>query len=455
MPTPSSLSRRRFLSQSAAASAASVLATPYLGWSSTASGEAPSKDLRVASFGANGRAWGDITDITRIDNVTLVAVAEVDTDRLDKLSKTFPDTTVYTDWRELLDREGKNLDAVVVATPDHMHAPISMAAMQLGINVYCEKPLARTLHEARALREFAVESKLITQMGNQLSSGAANRTPARLLQERVVGDILSVHSINPKSWGRMNPLPDRTDPVPKNLDWNLWLGVGKERPYLKGEFHPTNWRRRIGYGTGTLGDMGCHIYHPWFKGLGLKAPTSITSLGKGPVDAFNWPTNCKVQYTFPGNDLTGNKPFLFTWYDGSQTPPPEVAEVLGGARFIPSSGSVVIGTEGALTIPHGGAARYGIFRDGVFSTDPIEREADLHHHGVFARAIREGGTPPISNFAYSGWMTEAVLLGNVAIRLPGETLNWDADTLTFPGNREATALVKEAPYRDGWQIKGL
>jgi predicted dehydrogenase len=456
MPHPknSSLTRRRFLAHSAAA-IASTLAAPYLGWVSTASGAAPSKDLRVASFGANGRAWGDITSMTRVENTTLVAVAEVDSQRLDKLSASFPKTTVYNDWRQLLDQEAKNLDAVLVATPDHMHAPISMAAMQLGLHVYCEKPMARTLHEARTLRNFAADHHLVTQMGNQVSSASGNRTPVRLLQERIVGDILSVHSINPKSWGRMSPLPGGSDPVPEGLDWDLWLGVGKERPYLKGEFHPSNWRRRIGYGTGTLGDMGCHIYHPWFMGLDLRAPSSIASLGNAPVDEFSWPTNCKVQYTFPGNKITGKKPYTFTWYDGSQRPPAELAEALGDPKNMPKSGSVVIGTEGILTIPHGGSSRYGIFRDGIRSEDPIEPEPSSDHHAGFANAIRGEGDAPISNFDYSGWMTEAVLLGNVAIRVPGETLQWDGDNLAFPGNKKANALVKEAPSRHGWEIKGL
>jgi predicted dehydrogenase len=451
---PRSQSRRRFLTRGAAAASA-TLAAPYIGWTSTASGKAPSKDLRVASVGANNRAWADISGMMKVPNTTLVAVAEVDSSRTANVVKNFPDTTLYTDWRELLDKEGKNLDALVVATPDHMHAPISMAAMQLGINVYTEKPLARTLHEARAMREFAADNKLVTQMGNQISSATSNRTPVRLLRERAIGDILSVHSINPKSWGRMTPLPDRSDPVPDGLDWDLWLGVGKQRPYLKGEFHPTNWRRRIGYGTGTLGDMGCHIYHPWFMGLDLRAPSSIASLGNAPVDEFSWPTNCKVQYTFPGNKITGKNPFTFTWYDGSERPPAEVAEALGDPKNMPKSGSVVIGTEGILTIPHGGSSRYGIFRDGIRSEDPIEPEPSSDHHAGFANAIRGEGDAPISNFAYSGWMTEAVLLGNVAIRLPGQTLQWDGKNLAFPGNKKANALVKEAPSRHGWEIKGL
>ncbi|MEM8953519.1 MAG: Gfo/Idh/MocA family oxidoreductase [Verrucomicrobiota bacterium] len=454
MPPTNHLTRRRFLAQASTASA-SVLATPHFGWSSTASGNAPSHDLRIAAFGAGGRAWGNISSMSDVQDVTLDAVAEVDSERLDKVSKTFPKTTIYSDWRQLLDKEAKNLDAVLVATPDHMHAPISMAAMQLGLHVYCEKPLTRTVHEARALRNAAAEYQLVSQMGNQLASNSANRTPIRLLQERCIGDVVSVHSTNPKTWGRMTPLPKGSDPVPKPLDWDLWLGVGKKRPFVKNEFHPSHWRKRIGFGTGTLGDMGCHLFHPWFHGLGLTAPTQVISLGEGPVDRDSWPTNCKVQYTFAGNDITGKKPFTATWYDGSQTIPPDVTDAVGGRSKLPSSGTIVLGTEGALLIPHGGAARYGLFRDGIFSTDPIERDPDLNHYGVFARAIREGGDPPLSNFERSGPLTETVLLGTIAIRLPGQTLAWDPTTLSFPNSKAATDLVKDHPYRKGWQIQGL
>ncbi|MEM7145994.1 MAG: Gfo/Idh/MocA family oxidoreductase [Verrucomicrobiota bacterium] len=451
---PTTLTRRRFLTQSTA-TAAAALATPHFGWASTASGKPPSTDLRIASFGANGRAWANITGMTGVDNVTLTAVAEVDASRLDKLSESLPDTTVYTDWRKLLDQESNHLDAVLVSTPDHMHAPISMAAMQLGLHVYCEKPLTRTVYESRALRKFAADNNVVTQMGNQLSSTGANRTPIRLLQERAVGDILSIHSTNPKSWGRMSALPTGNDPVPDSLDWNLWLGVGQDRPFVHDEFHPRNWRKRIGFGTSTLGDMGCHIFHPWFHGLDLDAPTQVTSLGQGPVDAHSWPTDCKVQYTFAGNKITGNKPFTATWYDGTQSIPTDVTNAVGGAEKLPNSGSIVLGTEGALLIPHGGVARYGLFHDGIFCTEPIAREPDLNHHGVFARAIREGGDPPLSNFDKSGPLTETVLLGTIAIRLPGQTLEWDPTSLTFPNSTEATALVKDAPYRKGWEVAGL
>lgn len=450
--TKKSLTRRSFIRTSAGAGAA--VAAPYLGWKTTASGAAPSKDIRVASFGAAGRAFGDISSMMRVPGTTLVAVAEVDSNQLVKLNTGYADAKVYTDWRELLEKEEKHIDAVLVGTPDHMHAPISMSAMQLGKAVYCEKPLTRTLRESRALREYAAGNGIVTQMGNQAASGSGNKTAVKLLRGGVVGKVKSVHSMNPKSWGSMEPLPGAEEAVPASLDWDVWLGVGRERPYIGKEFHPKNWRKRIGYGTGTLGDMGCHIYHPWFMGLKARAPLSVVSLGPGPVDGDSWPIDAKVRYVFPGNDLSGGKSYEMTWYDGAQFPPGEVAEAVGGMENIPKSGSVVIGTEGALVIPHGGNAELGIYRDGVRSDEEFKSPRGTDHHGTFADAIRGDGKAPISNFSYSGWMTEAVLLGTVALRLPGEKLQWDAKKMRFNNSKKASAMVGDT-YREGWEVEGL
>ncbi|MCG8601298.1 MAG: Gfo/Idh/MocA family oxidoreductase [Verrucomicrobiales bacterium] len=443
-------SRRRFL-QTATGTA---FATPWIGWTSTSSGQAPSKDLRFANFGAGGRAWSDLTAMDNVANTTLVAAADVDTVRSAKFHETYPDTPFYTDWRKLLDEKADEIDAVVIGTPDHMHAPIAMAAMQLGKHVYAEKPMSRTLHEARRLREYAAENKLTTQMGNQLASGAGNRTGVRLLQESVVGKVIEVHSMNPKSWGSMSPLPESTEEPPETLSWDDWIGVGKMREYIPREFAPSNWRKRIGYGTGTLGDMGCHIYHPWFMGLNKPVTLSVTSHGPAPVDEDSWPLDAKVHHRMKGNDLT-NGDFDFTWYDGKQLPPAHVASAVGGTENVPKSGSVVIGTTGALVIPHGGGGIPTIYRDGVLSEEAFDNEPSEDHHGNFAAAIRgEISEQPRCNFDYSGPMTEAVLLGTVAMRLPGETLKWNDAKGKFKGSDAANALIHDT-YRKGWEVKGI
>lgn len=447
--------RRRFLRTASA----SALAAPWIGWK-TASG-APSGNLRFANFGAGGRAWGDLSEMMQVANVSLAAVAEVDLARTQKLEETYPGTKVYQDWRELLDKTHKELDAVVIGTPDHMHAPIAMAALQLGLHVYCEKPLTRTLHESRRLRAVASEKGLMTQMGIQVASGSGNQTAVKLLREGIVGKVKEVHSSCPKSWGAMAPLPDSDEAPPATLDWDKWIGVGKMRKFVPREFHPSNWRKRIGYGTGTLGDMGCHIYHTWFMGLGQPETLSVSSHGPAPVDGDSWPLDGLVRHRMKGNELTAGD-FDFTWYDGSQRVPAEVLALLGpeeknaDGKVIekaPSTGTLVVGTDGVLVIPHGGMPT--VYRDGRKSDEAIEAVEAQHHHGNFAAAIRgEISGKPLTNFDYSGPMTEAVLLGTVAMRLPGETLAWDGKAGRFTNSDAANAMIHET-YRKGWEVEGI
>lgn len=442
-------SRRHFLKTASA----TALAAPWIGWKTTASG-APSGNLRFANFGAGGRAWSDLVEMMQVENVSLAAVAEVDLARTQKLEETYPGTKVFQDWRELLDKKHKEIDAVVIGTPDHMHAPIAMAALQLGKHVYCEKPLTRTLHEARRLRAVAAEKGLMTQMGIQVASSAGNRTAVKLLQDGIIGKVKEVHSMNPKSWGSMDPLPESDEAPPETLNWDHWIGVGKMRKFIPREFHPSNWRKRIGFGTGTLGDMGCHIYHPWFMGLGQPETLSVTSHGPGPVDADSWPLNAKVHHRLKGNAQTEGD-FDFTWYDGEQRPPVELGALVGGVENIPSSGSLVVGTTGVLAIPHGGGGMPLLYRDGAASTEVLETMEAQHHHGNFAAAIRgEISEKPLTNFDYSGPMTETVLLGTVAMRLPGETLAWDEKAGKFTNSDAANGMIHD-PYREGWEVEGI
>jgi predicted dehydrogenase len=449
-------SRRHFLRTASA----TALSAPWIGWKTSVSG-APSGNLRFANFGAGGRAWGDLTEMMQVANVSLAAVAEVDLARTQKLEETYPGTKVFQDWRELLDKMHKEIDAVVIGTPDHMHAPIAMAALQLGLHVYCEKPLTRTLHESRRLREVAAEKGLMTQMGIQVASSSGNQTAVKLLREGIVGKVKEVHSSCPKSWGAMTPLPESDEAPPETLDWDKWIGVGRMRKFVPREFHPSNWRKRIGYGTGTLGDMGCHIYHTWFMGLDMPSTLTVSSHGPAPVDGDSWPLDGLVRHRMKGNELTDGD-FDFTWYDGAQRVPAEVLALLGPEERnaegkviekAPSTGTLVVGTTGVLVIPHGGLPT--VYRDGRKSDEPIEPVEAQHHHGNFAAAIRgEISGKPLTNFDYSGPMTEAVLLGTVAMRLPGETLAWDDKAGRFTNSDAANAMIHEK-YREGWEVEGI
>jgi len=446
-------SRRKFVKSAIASS----LAAPWVGWKSTANAGNPSDHIRFVCFGANGRAWKNIEEMTtQVPNAKLVAVADVDLGRTRNVQRFSPDTKIYQDWRQLLDKEEKNFDAAIVATPDHMHAPIAMSTMQLGKHTYGEKPLTRTLHECRALQNFAAENpKLATQMGNQVSSAASNLTSVKWLREGIVGKVKAVHSYNPKSWGQHEPLEGELTDPPATLDWEVWCGVRPKADFRRGAYHPAQWRKRLDYGTGTLGDMGCHIYHPWFMGLGAPPTLEITSHGPGPnEDLQSWPLNSHIHYRMKGNDQTDGD-FDFFWYDGERGFPDEVIKAVGGEENLPRSGSVVIGTEGALVMAHSFTDLPKLYRSGVEAEVESSPEEDSAHHLNWVEGIRsDNAKQPISNWSYAGPMTEAVLLGTVASRLPGETLKWDTDNLKFAGDTKANAFVKE-DYRPGWGVKGI
>ena len=447
-------SRRKFVKSMSAA----ALAAPWIGWKSTANAGNPSDQIRFVCFGANGRAWANIKEmVSQVKNAKLVAVAEVDSSRTNHVKEKHPDAKIYQDWRRLLDAEENNFDAAIVATPDHMHGPIAMSCMQLAKHTYTEKPLTRTLHECRMLRNFAAANpKLATQMGNQVASASSNASGVKWLREGIVGKVKSVHSVNPKSWGQLGPLVGEAVAVPESIDWDVWNGVRPKADYIARAYHPGQWRKRLDYGTGTLGDMGCHIYHPWYMGLNNPAVLEVTSHGPGPhEDLKSWPTNSKIHHRMKGDDLTDGD-FDFTWYDGNQTFPDEVLQALGGdPKNLPKSGSVVIGTEGVLVLFHSFGALPKLYRSGALAEIRSEPVPATAHHLNWSEGIRsDNATLPTCNWSYAAPMTEAVLLGTVASRLPGETLKWNSEALKFEGDTQANNYIKEE-YRDGWDVEGM
>src|ERR1035441_4987106 len=234
----------------------------------------PSKTVRLGSFGGGGMAFVTLDMLCTHPSVKLACVADVDSARLGKLKAKYPDVKVYQDWRVMLQKERRNLDAVCVGTPDHMHAPIAMSAMAFKLPVYGQKPLAHDILEVRKLTETARKKKLVTQMGIQIHSRSEYKTATQLVQSGAIGKIKEVHSWSLKKWGDMDPLPNRQDPVPETLNWDMWIGTAEMRPYLKDVYHPVNWRKRLDFGTATFGDMGCHIYDPVFSSPHLTPPTS-------------------------------------------------------------------------------------------------------------------------------------------------------------------------------------
>ena len=443
MKTSLRLSRRSFLRSLGL----SAVAAPFV--TSDWMVAAPNSRLNHASFGANGMAWADIQSITRHPAVTLAAVADVDLNRVGEVKKAFPNAKIYQDWRELLDRE-KSIDTVNVSTPDHMHGPIALSALQLGKQVYCQKPLTHDLYETRQLTLLARQHKLVTQMGIQIHSGTEYRTAVKLIQDLMIGKVKEVHTWSGKKWGDTEPMPQRTDPVPDGLNWDLWVGVCAPRPFIgEGWYHPGNWRKRLDFGTGTFGDMGCHIYDPVFKALALTAPLSVRSEGTAPNN-HSWATDALIHYLFPGTAYTESKLVKVTWYDGDQRPPKDVLALLGETE-VPDQGSIFIGTKGVLLLPHIG--RPVLLPEKDFEGYEKIRVAGDDHWTQWVEACLGKGTPA-ANFDYSGPLTESVLLGSVATRFPKTTLEWNAAQVKFTNVGEANRYVRRT-YRKGWEVKGL
>lgn len=436
------VSRRSFLK----AAAASAIAVPF--YVRSLRSAPPSETVRHASFGASGMAHADLSAIAKAPNVQLVCVADVDTSKFGAIKTLAPDCRVYQDWREMLEKEHKNLDSVNVSTPDHMHAPMGLSAMNYGLAVYGQKPLAHNVSECRQLAEQAKSKKLVTQMGIQVHSSHEYRMAVHLVQAGAIGLIKEVHTWSNKKWGDSSPLPERQDTPPESLNWDLWLGVAAARPFIGGGYyHPGNWRKRLDFGTGTFGDMGCHIYDPVFAALALTAPLSVKSDGPVPT-ATNWANDAKVYYVFPGNKFTEGKTVAVTWYDGDARPPAEIAKLIGGN--LPGQGSVFIGTKGLMVLPHVGAP---ILLEPEtakpLSFDRPKLEPTNHWH-QFVDAVRGKGETS-APFSYSGLLTESVLLGGVACRFKGETLDWNAEKLQFTNKPEANQYLTRT-YRKGWEV---
>ncbi|WCJ61001.1 Gfo/Idh/MocA family oxidoreductase [Fontisphaera persica] len=437
-----SLSRRRFLRQFAMAG----LVAPWVTRDLLA--QSASAVLRHAAVGAGGMGASDIQSLTSHPAVKLVAVADVELRRAQALQQRFPGLRVYQDWRLMLEKEQGQIDSVNVSTPDHMHAPVAMTALQMGLHVYVQKPLSHDIYESRRLTEVAREKKRVSQMGIQIHSYNEYRLAVKLVQEGVIGKIKEVHTWSNKKWGDPAPRPDRADPVPEGFDWDLWLGVCAPRPFIgNGYYHPANWRKRLDFGTGTFGDMGCHIYDPVFKALALTAPLSVRSEGP-PPNAYNWANDAKILYVFPGTRFTEGKTVNVTWYDGDQRPPRDIQALL--PRNLPDQGSIFIGTKGIMLLPH--IAKPELYPDAAFR-DFVYPKLDRvdHYHSFVDACLGRGQTS--AGFDYSGPLTEAVLLGGVATRFPQTTLKWNAERLSFD-LKNATALVRRA-YRKGWEVKGL
>jgi predicted dehydrogenase len=424
--------------------AAAGLAVPFV---RRLHARAPSETVYHASIGASGMGGADIGSLTASPHLKLVAVADVDLRNTDDLKKRFPDLRVYQDWRVLLDKEA-HLDSINVSTPDHMHGSATMRALQRGLNVYCQKPLTQTIHEARQVARVAREKQLVTQMGIQIHSHPVHKQVVAIIQDGAIGKVKAVHSWSGKQWGDRAPRPDRSDPVPARFNWDLWLGVASPRPFIHGYYHPGEWRKRLDFGTGTFGDMGCHILDPVFTALALTSPTTVRSVGGAP-NRHNWGLDSEVVYVFPRTPHTTEQVTL-TWYDGDKRPAAEVRKLIGD-RSLSDQGSIYIGTEGVLYSPYIDAPVL-LPAEKYHDYKRPEPQGD-DHYLQFVEACRGNGKTS-APFDYAGPLTESVLLGCLTTRFPLTTLEWDTAHLRVTNVAEANALVRRK-FREGWETRGF
>ena len=423
------LTRRQFTGSLAAGG---LLASGYFSSLSAAQSNSANGQLNLACIGTANRAAEDIKGVA---HERIVALCDVDSQYLARKLKEIPDARTYADYRELIDREGDKIDAVVIGTTDHHHAPAAMRAIRAGKHVYCEKPLTHTVAEARWITEAAREAGVATQLGTQIHAGDNYRRVVEIIQAGTIGQVTDVHVwVGGKGWGG-GELPTETQPPPAHLNWDLWLGPAPERPYAPGRYHPAQWRKWWDFGQGTLGDMGCHYMDLPFWALGLKYPVEIEAEGPA-VHEYTAPIGLIVRYKFAQPELN------FTWYCDTQIP----KQINGEA--VPPNGVMFVGSEGMLFADYN---RYRLFPTDKYKSfqPPAKSIADsIGHHREWLKACRDG-SPTTCNFDYSGPLTEAVLLGNVAYR-SGQKIRWDAEKLQTNHPEAQQFISKE--YRAGWEV---
>jgi predicted dehydrogenase len=414
---------------------------------------APNSRIQHAAIGVGGMGWGDVQQIASHPKVEIVAICDVDMARMGSAAQKFPHARRYQDWRALLDQEADRIDSVNVSTPDHMHAPITLAAIERGKHVYCQKPLTHDVHEARRVAAAAAQADVATQMGIQVNASIGYRMAVKLIRDGVIGKIKRVYAWSNKPAGNYRPTgprPTGEDPVPTTLKWDAWLGVAPVRPYKQGIYHPTWWRGWQDFGVGWLGDMGCHIIDTPCRALRLDSPQQIHAevepawRDTASRRTETWPTWQVVRYSFASNTLTAGKTIELIWSDGEKYPPDHVREHMDGRPF-PKQGALFIGEAGAMLLPHPGGPQ--LFPKDKFKgyARPKIIERNHYHHWVDAcqqQAQTEAG------FNYAGPLTETILLGTVALRCPEKELAWDAKQMAVTNLPEANQYIHR-PYRGG------
>ena len=444
---PGRTSRREFLRGAATAVAAFAIAPRHALGAVAAS---PNDKLNIACIGIAGRGEANLGGVSG-ENV--VALCDVDFRRTGKAFRNFPKAKQYRDFRKMLDEMHRQIDAVVVSTPDHTHAVAAMAAIKRGKHVYCEKPLAHSIHEIRQLMDAARNYKVVTQLGNQGHSFNDIRTFCEWIWDGAIGNVKEIHAACGATHCRINELPRLKEehPVPSELDWDLWLGPVKHRRYHP-MYLPGRWRAWMPFGSGTIGDWVCHVVDPVFWALDLGSPATVQAQAEGydpKKHADTFPRGTTITFEFPARGKRG--PVKLVWLDGvNKIPRPEDLEP---GRQVPGTGAIVIGDKGKIMYGSHGAGGVRIFPEEkmkAYKRPPETLPRVRNHYHDWLEAIRNNRKAG-SNFGYGGPLTELAQLGIVATKMLGRKLVWDAENTRFPNCLEANQFINP-PYRRGWAL---
>ncbi len=441
---PSRTNRRRFLKTSAAAGVGFWVASGLR----ARGAESPNERIAMASVGIGGKGSSDSADAGK--NGDMVAICDIDTNRLEAAKNRFPNAKVYTDFRKMLEENEKSIDAVTVSTPDHTHAAAGLMAMRMGKHCFCQKPMTHSIYEARLMGQVAREKGVATEMGNQGTAESGLRKAAALIRAGALGTVKEVHVwTNRPIWPQGGPRPEPEE-CPDNVKWDDWIGPAPFRPYAKG-YHPFAWRGWWDFGTGALGDMACHTMNMPYAALDLRDPLSVQAVTSGH-NKDSYPKWSVITFEFPANDW---RPALkMLWYDGGKRAD---KELIGGKN--PSgSGCAVIGEKGTIYSPNDYGAQFEVIGD--VELPEVEFEQSPGHFEEWVRAMK-GGPPAMSNFPdYASPLTETVLLGNLAVWVAagkgvegevveGEKVEWDAKNLKAKNVPGLEGIVKPV-YREGY-----
>ncbi|MGO8696741.1 MAG: Gfo/Idh/MocA family protein [Limisphaerales bacterium] len=462
------LNRRQFLRRGSLALGAASISFPYVGRVLGANDR-----INVACIGVGGKGDSDSSDAARC-GANIVAICDVDKNTLagkaSQFAKKYPafQFKQYQDYRKMLDEMAGQIDAVTVSTPDHNHGVAAIRAMKLGKHCFCQKPLVQTVHEARMVRQLAKEKNLATQMGNQGSAETGLRRAVEVIQAGVIGTPRECHVwSNRPIWPQGIERPPGEDPVPESLDWDVWLGPAKVRPFKKDFYHTFKWRGWFDFGTGALGDMACHTVNMPFRALKLGYPNVVECELASRIYPETYAKTSRIRFEFPERE--GLPPLKFWWYDGNPDDPlrplrpdgKSIKEILATYEELPHSGALIIGDKGKIFSPDDYGAKFFITtndkeyvegnRDEACKAVPQSIPRSPGHMEEWFRMMKDG-TPAYSNFDIAAYLAEVILLGCVAERLgEGRRMEWDGPNMTSPNLKDEAARFVQRDNRSGWE----